>query len=50
MPNKSALPTYKRQQFLLSFISQLPDEIAQTNLQKLLSLLKNRLLLGKYDN
>ena len=38
MPNKSALPTYKRQQFLLSFISQLPDEIAQTNLQKLVFL------------
>ncbi len=38
MPEKSVLPTYKRQRFLLSFISQLPDEIALTNLQKLVFL------------
>lgn len=38
MPEKSVLPTYKRQRFLLSFISQLPDEIAPTNLQKLVFL------------
>lgn len=38
MPEKSVLPTYKRQRFLLSFISQLPDKIALTNLQKLVFL------------
>lgn len=38
MAEKTVLPTYKRQRFLLSFISQLPDEIAFTNLQKLVFL------------
>lgn len=38
MTEKTVLPTYKRQRFLLSFISQLPDEIAITNLQKLVFL------------
>lgn len=38
MAGKTVLPTYKRQRFLLSFISQLPDEIALTNLQKLVFL------------
>lgn len=38
MAEKTVLPTYKRQRFLLSFISQLPDEIALTNLQKLVFL------------
>lgn len=38
MSEKRILPTYKRQRFLLSFISQLPDEIALTNLQKLVFL------------
>ena len=34
MAGKNVLPTYKRQRFLLSFISQLQDEVAPTNLQK----------------
>lgn len=38
MPEKNILPTYKRQRFLLSFISQLPNETAPTNLQKLVFL------------
>ena len=38
MAEKAVLPTYKRQRFLLSFISQLPDEVALTNLQKLVFL------------
>lgn len=38
MAGKNVLPTYKRQRFLLSFISQLPDEVALTNLQKLVFL------------
>lgn len=38
MSERTILPTYKRQRFLLSFISQLPDEIALTNLQKLVFL------------
>lgn len=38
MSKKDVLPIYKRQRFLLSFISQLPDEIALTNLQKLVFL------------
>lgn len=42
MVDKTALPTYKRQRFLLSFISQLPDEIALTNLQKLVFLYSMR--------
>ena len=42
MTEKAVLPTYKRQRFLLSFISQLPDEIAITNLQKLVFLYSMR--------
>lgn len=42
MAGKTVLPTYKRQRFLLSFISQLPDEIALTNLQKLVFLYSMR--------
>ena len=38
MASANTLPTYKRQRFLLSFICQLPDEIALTNLQKLVFL------------